>query len=155
MIFVTTSTVAIKASVERIFDLIRNVREWPQIFPPCRHVEILVDEPAYTKFYLTAVTRGVVNYWLSEQVIVEPQKLIRFRQLEPTWPFSFMEGEWSIAGEDGSVQLTMQHRFELCVNVLLQPLVGFVVKKIFVEKNTDVELRALVKAAEKSDCRIK
>jgi len=143
MIFKTSDSIMVNSSIEKVSTIIKNISNWPEIFPPCKKIEILQQNDKYTKFYLTAVSRGITNRWLSEQVILEHDKLIKFRQIESSWPLSFMQGEWELQKFKDQTLITMNHRFGIKGTILFQYVIGIIIKKFFVDKNTRLELQAI------------
>jgi len=143
MAFKTLSTIRVKGNIHDAFEIIRDIKKWPDIFPPCKEVEIYEEKGNKTTFYLTAVTNGIRNRWFSEQEVIEKYQLIRFRQLEPSPPLLFMQGEWHLAQRGTEVKIEMTHEFDVKTVIFFRPILGFIIKKFFVDRNSNIELRAL------------
>jgi aromatase len=144
----TYNTVAIQADPELVFDIVHDVRRWPELFPPCRSVTVLEETPTLRRLEVTASSHGVRSSWRSEQRIDRGHLHIDFRQLPGKGPFSLMQGYWQVMPQERGAELLIFHRFTLRSRLLHSRLAHALVARAFVHHNSQVELEAIRQYAE-------
>ncbi|WP_054750312.1 type II toxin-antitoxin system RatA family toxin [Ruminiclostridium josui] len=79
----TESTIEIKADADEVYEAIKDVSRWPEIFPPCQAAKILKAEKNRIEVEMTAITKNKEFKWKSERVYDDEKKIVTFRQYEP------------------------------------------------------------------------
>lgn len=107
-----THEIDVDAPPERVFDLIRAVDAWPQIFPPTVHVEHLARGETDELLRIWATANGAVKSWVSRRELDRAALRVRFRQEVSQHPVASMGGEWVVRpGPDGGSRVTLRHDF--------------------------------------------
>lgn len=105
---------AVRAPARAVFDIVADVRKWPHLFPPCKQVVVTREEPGYQKFRITAEANGSLMTWSSERWLDQTGLSVSFRQTEPQYPVTGMEGTWRCTA-DGPCQTTLVLTHRLAV----------------------------------------
>ncbi|MCM2414270.1 aromatase/cyclase [Streptomyces sp. RKAG290] len=105
--------ITVLAPATAIYRLIAEVENWPQIFPPTVHVEIVEQTEAAERIRIWATANGEAKSWTSHRRLDPGGLRIDFRQEIPTPPVAAMGGAWVIeplSGEESRVRLL--HHYE-------------------------------------------
>jgi aromatase len=105
--------ITIKAPAERVFELLAEVRNWPQLFPPTVHADQVERTGNDERIRIWATANGEVKNWTSRRVLDEAGLRIEFRQEVSVPPVASMGGTWIIepAAQGGSfVRLLHDYR---------------------------------------------
>ncbi|GAA1852147.1 SRPBCC family protein [Pseudonocardia ailaonensis] len=147
----TEHVLDIDAPPERVYPLVADVRNWPRIFPPTLHVELL--EPpapdgagrAQERLRLWATANGEIKTWTSRRELDAGALRVRFRQDVSQAPVAGMAGEWIVTGrEGGGSTVTLTHDFAAVGDD--PDAVRWIEEAV--ERNSTSELGALRSAAE-------
>lgn len=105
--------ITVQAPATAIYRLIAEVENWPQIFPPTVHVEIVEHTAAEERIRIWATANGEAKSWTSYRRLDPDALRIDFRQEIPTPPVAAMGGAWvieALSGEESRVRLL--HTYE-------------------------------------------
>jgi aromatase len=92
----TEHEITVAAPAERVYDLIADVTNWPQTFPPTVHAEVLSRDGSSELIQLWATANGTAKTWTSRREH-DPQRMsVTFRQERSQHPVGGMGGEWII-----------------------------------------------------------
>jgi aromatase len=105
--------IEVLAPAEVIYQLIADVANWPQVFPPTVHVEYLERGVAEERIQIWATANGTAKTWISRRALDPGELRIEFRQEVSQPPVGAMSGTWVIerisAGES-LVRLLHEYR---------------------------------------------
>ena len=114
----TVDEQSVRSSLETIFELAKNVEAWPRHLPHYRHVRFkerrsdgggVVEMSANRPFPLP-LTRMAINWptwWLSEMVVNETTRSIRFRHVAGIT--KGMDVEWTFTPTPGGIHVRILH----------------------------------------------
>lgn len=141
----TEHEITVAAPAQVVYDLIKNVADWPRIFPPTVHVEYAERGDTEERIRIWATANGEPKGWLSRRYLDKDNLRIRFRQEVSQPPVAAMGGEWLIdALSPTETKVRLTHDFEAVgddpgnVSLILQAI----------DRNSGAELGALKSAAE-------
>ncbi|WP_406145954.1 aromatase/cyclase [Streptomyces sp. NBC_01012] len=150
---VTEHAVTVGASPDVVYALVADVAEWPQVFGPTVHVEVLEEAPAgggEQLLRIWAVAGDKVRTWTSRRVLDPAARTISFRQVVTAAPVASMGGEWRVQElEDGSSRVTLLHDYRAVDG---DPAAEELIESA-VDTNSRSELLALKNTAELGDAR--
>ncbi|MGW6360749.1 aromatase/cyclase [Streptomyces sp. NPDC055092] len=150
---VAEHSITVAASAATVYALVADVAEWPQVFGPTVHVEVLEEAPAEGGEQLLriwAVAGDKVRTWTSRRVLDPVARTITFRQVVTAHPVAEMGGEWRVRElEDGTTRVTLLHDYR-AVNG--DPAAEELIEQA-VDRNSRAELLALKNTAELGDAR--
>jgi aromatase len=149
-IHLTEHSAAIDASPATVYRLIADVSQWPHIFGPTVHVELLEERAGEQLMQIWALAHGRVRTWTSRRTLDENTATITFRQTVPAAPVAAMGGEWCVRPADGGGCLALlRHDFRAVGDApdALDLIRGAV------NRNSEAELAALKTAAESGAAR--
>lgn len=89
-------TITIDAPAERVFTLLAEVHNWPQLFPPTVYVDRVERSGDTERIRIWATANGEVKNWTSRRVLDEAGSRIEFRQEVSAPPVASMGGTWII-----------------------------------------------------------
>ncbi|MFF9024889.1 aromatase/cyclase [Streptomyces eurythermus] len=92
----TAHEITVRATDERLYQLIADVGDWPAIFPPSVHAEHLERGDKEERIRLWATVDGQVKHWTSRRTLDRVGRRIDFRQEVPSPPMAAMGGSWII-----------------------------------------------------------
>lgn len=88
--------ITVAAPAADVYRLIAEVENWPRIFPPTIHVDVVERTGAEERIRIWATAGGAAKNWTSRRTL-DPEGLrIRFRQEVSTPPVAAMGGTWII-----------------------------------------------------------
>jgi aromatase len=88
--------ITVAAPAADVYRLIAEVENWPRIFPPTIHVDVVERTGAEERIRIWATAVGAAKNWTSRRTL-DPEGLrIRFRQEVSTPPVAAMGGTWII-----------------------------------------------------------
>lgn len=83
-----------RAAPEDAYRLIADVTNWPVLFGPCLHLEVLETGPAAERFRIWVTSGGNVRSWISRCQLDAQTLRMAFGQEDPAAPFASMSGTW-------------------------------------------------------------
>lgn len=94
--------ITVAAPVERVYQLIADVENWPLIFPPTIYVDHVERGEREERIRIWATANGEVKNWTSRRTLDAEARRITFRQEVPAEPVAAMGGAWVLepAGPD-------------------------------------------------------
>ncbi|MDX3538441.1 aromatase/cyclase [Streptomyces sp. MB09-01] len=94
--------ITVAAPVERVYQLIAEVENWPLIFPPTVYVDHVERGEREERIRIWATANGEVKNWTSRRTLDAEARRITFRQEVPAEPVAAMGGAWVLepAGPD-------------------------------------------------------
>ncbi|WP_411109698.1 aromatase/cyclase [Streptomyces sp. c-19] len=104
--------ITVAAPVERVYQLIAEVENWPLIFPPTIYVDHVERGEREERIRIWATANDDVKNWTSRRTLDAEARRITFRQEVPADPVAAMGGAWVIepAGAD-SCRVRLLHDY--------------------------------------------
>lgn len=140
----------IYAEADDVYAVLKNIDIWPEIFPPCLNTKIISSYKVSEIVEITSLTKGKTSSWRSQRVFRNEQRKILFRQIKPAKPLSLMHGIWIVVPHENYTEVVLKHRFNI-KPFILHLLIGRIVKRFFVDANSDNEIIGLKKYCEEAD----
>lgn len=104
--------IKVQAPAEVVYQLIAEVANWPQIFPPSVHVEYLERSGSQERIQIWATANGEAKTWISRRELDPAARRIEFRQERSTPPVGAMGGTWIIEPiSDGESHVRLRHDY--------------------------------------------
>jgi aromatase len=140
----TEHSIPAGAPADAIFALIADVTQWPEMFGPTVHVEVLHERPPEQLLRIWAFANGQVRSWTSQRTLDPRRHSICFQQVVSAHPVAAMGGEWLIhpAGEQRST-VVLKHQFQAVDD---DPEAVRLIETA-VDHNSEAELAALARTA--------
>ena len=140
--------IAIDAPPTRVYQLIADVRQWPEIFPPTVHAAREACEGNSELIRIWATANGTAKTWTSRRQLDEDELSIAFRQERSQHQVGGMGGRWVVEPSAGSGCLVRLLHDYFAANDDTADLdwIGQAV-----DRNSAAELNALKASAELSD----
>jgi len=88
--------ITVRAPAKVVYELIAGADNWPQLFPPTVHVEILERTESDERIQIWATANGEPKTWTSRRVLDPGGLRIDFRQERSQPPVGGMGGAWVI-----------------------------------------------------------
>jgi acyl carrier protein len=108
----TEHAISIDASVDRVYDILSDLKGYERLFPPTQSVEILEEGSGYQIGRLVVDVGGSLQSWVTRRELDAEQALIRYHQIETAPLIGHMSGEWRCFPLGGSsTQLVLTHDF--------------------------------------------
>jgi len=98
----TEHQIRIDAPATRVYQLIADVRQWPEIFPPTVHADCAGREGNSELIRIWATANGTAKTWTSRRQLDEDKLTIAFRQERSQHPVGGMGGQWLVEPLPGS-----------------------------------------------------
>lgn len=138
-------TVTVCAPADTVYRLLAEVENWPHLFPPTVHVEVLEREGAEERIRIWATANGEAKTWTSRRVLDPAARRITFRQEVSQAPVKRMSGTWIVEElDDGDSLVRLLHDYEA------EDAAGLAWLDDAVERNSTAELAALAVNAERA-----
>ncbi|UWE09966.1 aromatase/cyclase [Actinacidiphila bryophytorum] len=104
-------TITVDAPAAEVYRLIAEVENWPLIFPPCVHVDVVERGDADERIRIRAIANGEPKSWTSRREL-DPDKLrIGFAQEVSAPPVAAMGGTWVIEEEGAGTRIRLLHHY--------------------------------------------
>jgi aromatase len=104
--------IKVLAPPEAVYQIIAEVANWPQIFPPSVHVEYLERGAEKELIQIWATANGEAKTWTSRRVLDPKALRIEFRQEVSQPPVGAMGGTWIVEPiSDGESLVRLQHDY--------------------------------------------
>lgn len=128
----------VQAPAKDVYNLLADVENWPRLFPPTLHVDLLQREEGRERLRIWATANGTVKNWTSRRVL-DPEGLrIDFRQEVSAPPIAEMGGAWVIEERpEGGSRVRLLHDYRAIDPSELEWIDGAV------DRNSRSELDAL------------
>ncbi len=137
--------ITVAAPAGRVYELIADVRKWPQIFGPTVHAECTQRHGTAEQIRLWATANGAVKTWVSRREHDPEAMSIAFRQEQSQHPVGGMGGTWVVEPvADGPCRVRLLHDYFPATS---DPADADWIAKA-VDRNSTAELQALKRAAE-------
>ncbi len=146
----TVSKGTIYAEADAVYSVLKNIAIWPDIFPPCQKTRIISSYKDSEIVEITSLTNGKTSSWRSQRVFRDDERKVFFRQLKTAKPLSLMQGIWIVVPHDNCTEVILKHRFNI-KPFILHVLIGRIVKKYFVDANSDNEIAGLKRYCEEAE----
>jgi aromatase len=88
--------ITVAAPAAEVYRLIAEVENWPRIFPPTIHVDVVEEAGNEQRIRIWATANGEAKNWTSRRVLDPAGLRIDFRQEVSTPPVAAMGGAWVI-----------------------------------------------------------
>ncbi|WBP88271.1 aromatase/cyclase [Kitasatospora cathayae] len=108
-----THETTVRAPAGDVYQLIAGVANWPQLFPPTVHVEVLEQGAAEERIRIWATVNGDAKSWVSRRSLDREALRIDFRQEVSAAPVAAMGGAWviePISADECRVRLLHDYR---------------------------------------------
>lgn len=105
--------IEVLAPAEVIYQLVADVANWPQIFPPSVHVEYLERGETEERIQIWATANDTAKTWTSRRVLNPRELRVEFRQEVSQPPVGGMSGTWvieQISAGESLVRLLHEYR---------------------------------------------
>ncbi|VTT23656.1 hypothetical protein [Streptococcus gordonii] len=145
----TCSEIVINSETSKAFNAIVDVSLWPEMFQPCQ--EVILNSTSNSEQIMTVKAKSIfkVHSWRSKRLINYSNYVIDFKQLETVYPIVNMLGSWEFKVEGNVTRVKLMHCFSVSVkNKILEKIIEILIKKIYVDRNSQRELRGLKKYCE-------
>ena len=141
----TEHSITVTAPPQAVYELVADVGQWPQIFPPTIHAESVESDGREERIRIWATANDEVKGWESRRVLDHEGLRVGFRQQVSRPPVAAMSGKWSITpAADGGSLITLTHTFR---SVDGTPEQDDWIRRA-IKTNSGAELAALLDAAE-------
>jgi aromatase len=88
--------IKVDAPAETLYQYIAEVGNWPRLFPPTVHVEVLERGESDERIQIWATANGTAKTWKSRRELTPEKLTVRFRQEVSSPPVGSMGGTWII-----------------------------------------------------------
>jgi aromatase len=128
-----------------VYGLVADVTQWPVIFSPTVHVEVLERSSSTERLRLWALANGEVRTWISRRWLNPEAQRIEFRQEICSPPVAAMGGTWTIhPAADGGSHIVLGHDYSAVGGD--PAAISWIAAAV--DRNSQAELAALLEAAE-------
>ncbi len=108
----TTHTIEVAASADDVYQALADVGNWPRLFPPTVHIDVVEHRRGNEVIRVWATANGDVKTWTSRRVLDETTRRIDFRQQVCASPVAAMGGAWIVEPLSASrSRVTLLHDF--------------------------------------------
>ncbi|MFI6490857.1 aromatase/cyclase [Streptomyces sp. NPDC050564] len=91
--------ITVAASAKAVHQLLAEVENWPQMFPPSVHVERFEQDGEHERIRIWATANGAAKTWTSRRRLAPAEGRIEFRQEVSSPPVATMGGTWIVEAE--------------------------------------------------------
>ena len=88
--------ITVGAPADAVYELIKQVANWPRLFPPTVHVEQVELDGSAERIRIWATANGTAKSWTSRRELDPQGRRITFRQEVSAPPVAAMGGTWLI-----------------------------------------------------------
>jgi aromatase len=104
--------ITVTAPPDKVYELIADVANWPQVFSPTVHVEYVEREATSERLRIWATANGAAKTWLSRRELDRERLRIDFRQEVSPPPVGGMGGSWVVEAVPGTgAKVRLSHDF--------------------------------------------
>jgi aromatase len=97
--------ITVSAPAATVYRLLAEVQNWPRIFPPTIHVDVVEQGESEERIRIWATANGEAKTWTSRRVLNPAHMRIDFRQEVSAPPVASMGGAWIIERLSDDVSL--------------------------------------------------
>jgi aromatase len=138
-------SITVDAPAERVYGVIADVTQWPQVFGPTVHVEYVERSGSAERIRIWATANGTAKSWVSRRDHDADARRIEFRQEVSQPPVGGMGGTWLVQPlSPTSCRVRLLHDYFAATD---DPADLEWIDKA-VERNSEAELAALKSGAE-------
>lgn len=102
----------VRADAETLYRYIADVTNWPQVFPPSVHVELLESNGSQERIQIWATANGEAKTWRSRRNLDPAAGRVEFRQEVSQPPVAAMGGTWIVESVDtGRSRIRLLHDY--------------------------------------------
>jgi len=143
-----SAQVTIKAPLEKVYALARDIEAFPEFMEDVTEVTILEKSPGRQVSRWVGVIKefGRTIAWTEEDFWNDAEHSCRFRQIEGD--FTAYEGEWTFAATNGDTVVKLQVTYEYKVPLIGQLIQGLLQRKV--QQNCQSMLEAIKRQAERT-----
>nr|AKT74267.1 TxnC1 [Streptomyces bottropensis] len=109
---VAEHSVTVAAPASDVYDLVADVAQWPHVFGPTVHVEVLEETGRHQLLRIWAFANGRVRNWTSRRSLDPSAGTVTFRQVTSAAPVASMGGMWRIEKTADGCRVTLLHDFQ-------------------------------------------
>ncbi|MFG2652918.1 aromatase/cyclase [Streptomyces sp. NPDC048436] len=91
--------ITVAAPAKAVYQLLVEVENWPQMFPPSVHVERLEQDGEHERIRIWATANGAAKTWTSIRRLAPDEGRIEFRQEVSSPPVAAMGGAWIVEAD--------------------------------------------------------
>ncbi|MFI9240367.1 aromatase/cyclase [Streptomyces sp. NPDC053079] len=91
--------ITVDAPAKTVYQLLEEVENWPQVFPPSVHVERIERTGDNERIRIWATANGVAKTWTSRRRLLPADGRIEFRQEVSSHPVAAMGGAWIVEAD--------------------------------------------------------
>ncbi|MEZ3182562.1 aromatase/cyclase [Streptomyces pimonensis] len=109
----TEHRITVRAAAADVYRLIAEVQNWPALFPPTVHAEVVERGGREERIRIWATANGQIKNWTSRRYLDQAALRIDFRQEVSSPPVAAMGGSWIIeplTGSECAVRLLHDYR---------------------------------------------
>jgi aromatase len=141
----TAHQVQVSAPAEKVFGLIENTDQWPQVFPPIVVTERLESRDGWQRARIHLWNDGKAAEWVALRRPVPEDLRLDYRQEQPWPPVLDMGGSWVVQPvDDATCVVHLEHDYESArTDAETLNLIDDII-----DNNSEAELAALKAAAE-------
>jgi aromatase len=113
----TENRIVIRAPLERIFNTVADLSNWPRVLPHYRWVRLLEQTPTRNVVIMAARRKWIPVRWTAEQTVDRERHEIHFRHLK-----AFTKGMhvvWTFTPTSDAVEVCIRHELQPTI-----PLIG-------------------------------
>jgi aromatase len=104
--------VTVQAAAGEVYRLIARVENWPHIFPPTVHAEVVEQAGDRERIRIWATANGEVKNWTSRRELDEPARRVDFRAEVFKHPVAEMSGTWLVEElSEGGCRVRLLHAY--------------------------------------------
>lgn len=138
--------IRMRAPVDRIFALARDVERWPQLLPHYRYVRRLPDLAGERRFAMGARRGPIPVRWESIQRLRPADRVIEFEHTGGVT--RGMRVAWTFRGADDEVEVSIEHELNLRWPMVGELVASRIIGPQFVEAIARRTLRRIKQLAE-------
>ncbi|MBE0482545.1 MAG: type II toxin-antitoxin system RatA family toxin [Bacterioplanes sp.] len=114
-------------SAEQMFQLVNDVRRYPEFLPGCAATEVIAESDAFIEAQLTIVKAGIEQSFSTHNDLMRPERM-EMRLLDG--PFTHFRGVWLFSRlSDDACKVSFELEFEM-KNRLTGAAMGVVFKQV-------------------------
>ena len=109
-----TAEIDIKATAEQVFNLLYNIKDWPNILPHCEKITVLYEDGCNQEFEMTVVNAEGKSEVMRSIRHGYVNTMIEYFQPSPPPVLKQHAGKWTINETESGIHLEAWHSITLC-----------------------------------------